>query len=162
MRIIATTPNGPLTITAGQGTRRRYSGEGWSKSISLIARTQRWYGSLGLYDPADSFSPYGRLLAEEGQLHFSTVARAMGWIHERNLEAVSADDRPIYTGDGLVLCYSNRPVPGSGVATRSVQIWQFYVGGSRPHDLPGASDGAIHVEGGAIAATSTTVAAPAQ
>ena len=145
MRITATNANGTVTMTAGDGTRRDYAGTGWQKSRQLIARSSRWNGSLGLYDPASSFSPYGRLLAEEGRIHCTSVAQAMRWLY-----VGSALDRPVYTCDGLVFCYSISAPPGGGEPTRSVELWQLYINGRRPHYLPGASERAIRVEGGSI------------
>ena len=155
MRITAVTPNGPLTITAGEGTRRTFQGENWHKSLLLVARTSRWYGSLGLYDPAESYSPYGRLLAEEGRQHFSTESDAEAWLRGRSFEAGVGKEKLIFTNDGLVLRYSMCLVPGTGVPTAQVDLWQIYVDGHRPHSLPGADDGAIRVEGGTVAEFST-------
>jgi hypothetical protein len=155
MRLIARTPNGTLTILAGRGTRRTYRGDGWEKSLFLVARTSRWYGSLGLYDPAESYSPYGRLLVEEGRQHFSTESAAEGWLRARSREAGVGKERLIFTNDGLVLRYSMSPVPGSGVSTAQVDLWQIYVGGRRPHGLPGADDEALRIDGGAVAEIST-------
>jgi hypothetical protein len=155
MKLTARTPNGVLTILAERGTRRTYRGDGWNKSISLIARTSRWYGSLGLYDPAESYSPYGRLLVEEGRQHFSTQAAAEGWLRGRSREAGVGKGRLILTSDGLVLRYSMSAVPGSGVPTAQVDLWQLYVNGRHPHGLPGAEDGALRIDGGAVAEVST-------
>lgn len=150
MRITATNPNGTVTITAGEGTRRDYAGTGWQKSRSLLARSTRWNGSLGLYDPASSFSPYGRLLAEEGRIHCTSVSQAMRWLY-----VGSALKRPTYTNNGLVFCYSVSAPPDGGEPTRSAELWQLYINGRRPHHLPGANDRAIRVEGGSIPDTST-------
>ncbi len=149
MRITGTNPNGTVTITAGEATRRTYSGTGWQKSRKLIARRGRWYGSLGLYDPAASFSPYGRLLVEEGQRHFHSVAEAMRWLHEYQYNA--------YTNNGLVFDYrlSAPPPPDTGEPARDVYLWQIYINGRRPKHLPGANDNAIRVEGGSIPNTAT-------
>src|SRR6267142_6060410 len=72
MTISAMTPNGKISVTAGKETQRTFRGEGWTETRYLIPRTERWYGSLGLYDPAPSFFPSGRLLADEGRLFFET------------------------------------------------------------------------------------------
>lgn len=150
MRVTAMNPNGTVTITAAEGTLRRYSGNGWQKSSSLIARSTRWNGSLGLYDPASSFSPYGRLLAEEGRIHCTSVSQAMRWLY------VGSDrNRPTYTNNGLVFCYSVSVPPNGGESTRSVELWQLYINGRRPDHLPGANDRAIRVEAGSIPDTST-------
>ena len=149
-RVTATNPNGTVTITAGEATRRDYAGTGWHKSLSLIARSSRWNGSLGLYDPASSFSSYGRLLAEEGRIHCTSVSQAMRWLY------VGSDhNRPAYTNSGLVFCYSVSARPDGGEPTRSVELWQLYINGRRPRHLPGANDRAIRFEGGSIPDTST-------
>ncbi len=156
MRIEGTNPNGTLIITAGDGTLRSYSGDGWQKSIRLIARRERWYGSLGLYDPAASSSPYGRLLAEEGRLHFSSVDEALRWLYVGSLHT-----KPVFRNDGLVLCYSVAKVPDTGqVAARDVAIWQIYINGKRPTAMPGADDRAITVMGGSIPEASEPYPAP--
>ena len=113
----------------------------------LVARSSRWYGSLGLYDPAPSYSPYGRLLLDEGQQHFSTEPEALRWLHGRTREAGDGKGRLIFTNDGLVLRYVTSPEEGNA----SVTLWQIYVGGHHPRGLPGADDGALHVDGGVVA-----------
>ncbi len=151
MRVTAVNPNGTVSISAGEGTRRHYAGAGWRKSSSLIARSSRWNGSLGLYDPAPSFSPYGRLLAEEGRIHCTSVSQAMRWLYSG-----SAISRPTYTNNGLVFCYAvSVPPGGAGEPTRSVELWQLYINGRRPRHLPGGNDRVIRVEGGSIPDTST-------
>jgi hypothetical protein len=155
MKLTAKTPNGALTILAGRGTRRIYRGDGWEKSLLLVARKSRWYGSLGLYDPAESYSPYGCLLVEEGRQHFSTEAEAAGWLRRRSREAGDEKEKLLFTNDGLVLRYSPGPVPGTRVPTAQVDLTQLYVGGRRPHGLPGADDEAIRIDGGAVAEFST-------
>ncbi|MEA3209696.1 MAG: hypothetical protein QOE70_2753 [Chthoniobacter sp.] len=156
MRVTATNPNGTVTITAGEGTRRHYSGTGWQKSLSLIARSARWNGSLGLYDPASSFSPYGRLLAEEGRIHCTSISEAMRWLY-----VGSALNHPTYTNNGLVFCYSIAVPPDAArEPARSVELWQLYINGRRPQHLPGANDRAIRVEGGSIPNTSMAYRAP--
>ena len=72
-------------------------------------------------------------------------------------------NRPIYTcNNGLVFCYSvSAPSSGGGEPTRSVELWQLYIDGRRPHHLPGGvMYRAIRVEGGAIPNTSTPHPAP--
>ncbi len=156
MKLTARTPNGMLTILAGNGTRRTYLGDGWKKSFLLVPRRQRWYGSLGLYDPAESFSPDGRVLVDEGRQHFSTQREAEGWLEGRRREASVGKDRLTYTNDGLVLRYIMDTVPGSSkLETANIFLWQVYVDGRRPHGLPGADDSAIRIEGGAVADSST-------
>lgn len=146
MRISAANQNGDVTIVAREGTVRRYIGRDFDKTLALLARTERWNGSLGLYDPANSNSPYGRLLAEEGRIYCESVSQALRWLY-----VGSAHTFPVYTNNGLVFTYSLAPTPNSqGVPTAEVAVWQLYIKGRRPRQLPGADDRAIHVEGGSI------------
>jgi hypothetical protein len=154
MKIVANTPNGRVEIVAGNGTERIFSGDGWSKRRWLIPRTTRWYGSLGLYDPAASYSPCGRLLADEGRLFFESESEALRYLYKG-----SGSSRPIFNSRGLVIGFYVVPFPG-GEPTRNVTVWQIYIKGKRPQSLRGAEDDAISVEGGEIPDTATPNPAP--
>jgi hypothetical protein len=144
MIITATNPNGRVTISAGQGTERTFSGDGWSKRRNLIPRQERWRGSLGLYDPGDSFSLHGRLLAEEGRLFFKSESEAL-----RYLSVEGGSYKPVFNNRGLVVGYNIVNIPG-GKPTRMVDVWQIYINGQRPMSLQGANDSAVTIKGGSI------------
>ena len=151
MTIVGTNPNGTVKITAGQGARRSYESERWRHSMVLTERSARWNGSFGLADPGMGSSMYGRVIAEEGRIHFTSVHDAMRWLY-----VGSEEMRPVYTNNGLVVGYSvARPRNGRGEPTRSIAIWQLYINGRRPSRLPGADDTAIRVSGGDVPDTST-------
>jgi len=154
MTITATNPNGVVTISGGSGTSRTFSGPGWSKKRNLIPRTTRWYGTLGLYDPAESDSPYGRLLVDEGKLFFDSESDAL-----RYLYGGSGYSKPVFNNRGLVVGYHVENIPG-GEPMRSVDVWQIYIKGKRPIALRGADDSAITVKGGSIPDTATPYPAP--
>ena len=144
MKITAVTPNGRVEIVGGGGTHRTFSGEGWTTEVSLTPRTERWYGSLGLYDAADSFSPHGRLLVDEGRLFFDSESEALRYLY------VGSDRlKPVFTNHGLVVGFGISPIPG-GESARTVQLWQIYIRGKQPHTLRGAVDSAIQVQGGEL------------
>jgi hypothetical protein len=147
MTLHAEHPNGPITVRAGSGTERTFSGPGWSKTRYLIPRSTRWNGSLGLYEPADSYFRAGRLIAEEGRLFFQTESEALRYLY------VGSDYlKPTYTNTGLVVSYAVGPIIG-GEATRNVKVWQIYIGGKQPTSLKGADDTAITLTGGSISPT---------
>ncbi len=154
MIITATNPNGTITISAGPGAERTFSGKGWIKKSDLIPRTTRWYGSLGLYDPAESDTPYGRVLVDEGRLFFKSESEALKY-----LNAGSADFKPVFNNHGLVVGYSVENIPG-GEPVRSIQIWQIYVNGKVPNSMRGADDAAIAIKGGSIPEEATPHDAP--
>ena len=131
MTISADTPNGRISVTGGKRTQRIFSGDGWTKTTYLTPRTTRWYGSLGLYDPADSWSPHGRLLVDEGRLFFDTESEALRYFYEG-----SDYFKPVFNSRGLVVGFHVENIPG-GEPTRSVQIWQIYIKGKVPDSLRG-------------------------
>ena len=51
MRITFTNANGQMTITGGKGFERRYTWAGDTRTVVMIPRKKRWYGSLGMYNP---------------------------------------------------------------------------------------------------------------
>jgi len=154
MSISATNANGSVSITAGEGTKRIYESGKWKEEKYLIPRKERWYGSLGLYDPAASNVPYGRLLVDEGRLYFSSIAEAL-----RYLYVGSTFYQPVYTNNGLVFGFHLESM-GNKEPTRSVRLWQIYINGKRPISIPGADDAAIKVVGGVILEQSMPYPAP--
>lgn len=155
MKIIASTPSGKVVIEGKKGFNRTYSGEGWAKASQLTPRTTRWYGSLGLYDPAGSNSPYDRLLLDEGRQFFSSESEAL-----RYFKAMSGFFGPLtYNNSGLVIAYKITPIPG-GLPVRHLTIWQIYLNGARPTSLRGATDKNIEVSGGEIPDKATVTPAP--
>jgi hypothetical protein len=154
MKITATTANGALVITAGEGTERTFSGDGWSKNWHLIARNTRWYGSLGLYDPAASYSQHGRVLVDEGKQFFATESEALRYLYSE-----SRYFKLVFTSNGLVVGYHVETIAGGG-PIRSVHVWQIYINGRKPTLLRGADDTAIRVSGGDTPEISSPNAAP--
>lgn len=87
MKIIAKTPACELTITAGRGRKRSYTWDGATRSVEMIPRPERWNGSFGLYFPGPGnhwFPHHGvtRCVADEGQINFSSVQKAMEWLSQ--------------------------------------------------------------------------------
>ena len=154
MKIEAVTPNGAVAITAGDGTQRTFSGAGWSKKERLIARDVRWYGSLGLYDPGASLTQHGRLLVDEGKQFFDSESDAL-----RYLYTMSHYCKPVFNRTGLVVGYQVENIAG-GEPVRSVEVWQIYIKGSKPHSLRGSNDSEISVFGGDTPETASPNPAP--
>jgi len=155
MRIVAHTPSGAITIEGKQGFKRLYSSENWSKTSVLIPRTTRWYGSLGLYDPATSYSLGDRLLLDEGRQFFQNESEAL-----RYLQFLSGYHGPItYNNSGLVVAYKVIPITNEK-PTRSLILWQFYINNAKPKSLRGAVDKNIEISGGTIPDSAVPVQAP--
>lgn len=154
MTITATNPNGTVSVHADAEATRTFSGTGWRKRTRLIPRTTRWYGSLGLYDPAGSCTPYGRLLVDEGRLFFQSESEAL-----RYLNVAGSYMKPVFTSDGLVVGFHVEPIRG-GEPTRSIDVWQIYINGRKPTAMRGANDTAISISGGATPETASPNPAP--
>ncbi len=140
-RIVATTDAGKIVIAASQGLKRSYTWDGATRSVEMWPRKERWYGSLGVYfpGPGDHWVPnngISRGVVQEGQQHFKTVGEAMKWIDEQKWLPL------VYRNDGLAVGW--RKVPERRQLT--VEVWQIYIDGKKPTNLPGSQDEKIVVE----------------
>ena len=141
MSITATTAEGTITITAGDGFKRSYTWDGETRSVTLWPRWERWYGSLGAYYPGPGEhwrSNHGitRGVLHEGQQHFKTIEEALKWISLPDQEGC------IYRDDGLTVCW------GRTLARKQldVGVWQIYIDGKKPSQLPGSQSDRIVVK----------------
>lgn len=139
-RIDATTPVGKISIVAGKGLRRTYEWEGASRFVDMWPRTERWYGSMGLYfpGPGNHWSDHkgiARGVVQEGQQHFKTEAEALAWLKED-----TTNYHPIvWNNEGLVVGWS-KTLPRRQL---NVDVWQIVINGQKPRSLKGAQDDAI-------------------
>lgn len=139
-RIEATTKTGTIVIQAGKGLKRYYNFDGVTRSVVMIPRPERWYGSLGLYYPGPGFHWFpshngiSRGVLEEGQRHFSSTDEAMKWLKE-----ASQWYPTVYRDDGLVVAY------GKNLTRKqlNVDVWQFYINGQKPLKMDGSNNQAI-------------------
>jgi hypothetical protein len=138
MKIIAKTPACDLIITAGKGLKRSYTWEGATRSVEMIPRPERWDGSFGLYfpGPGDHWFPHHgvtRCIADEGQMNFSSLRKAMDWLSE-----TPGFQPRLYRNDGLVVWVDKNQALG-------VDVYQIYINGKKPTKLVGAEDDKISV-----------------
>ena len=115
--ITAYTPTEKLVIEGKKGTRRAFKGKGWSTTANLTPRPTRWYGSLGLYDPADSYTQDGRLMVDEGRQFFSNEDEVLHYIcHFKSLF-----NTVIYNNSGLIIAYDITSLKNGG-AVRDIYM----------------------------------------
>lgn len=131
-KVTATTAAGEITIIAGPGLLRTIKWDGATRWAVMKPRKERYAGSLGIYyhgTPPDWKPHQGltRLNYEEGQLHFETLRDAKIWMQIRRLHFV-------YTDTGLVIGWKREFKDD----TLTVEVWQFYISGEKPTDMPGA------------------------
>ena len=140
-------PGGSVVVDIGDSSfsikstgylTREVETPGSKRLVTLIARTERWYGSLGLYNPAAGDSRI-HVVMEEGLQHFSSVEELHYWLGYMQRQVPLA-----YTSDGLVVAgrYKTRP-PGVSAGPESaltVYVWRLLVNGARPVGLAGAHD----------------------
>ncbi|QFY41624.1 hypothetical protein F6R98_02450 [Candidatus Methylospira mobilis] len=87
-RLEATADCSHMAVVAGSGLQRRYQWNGSGLDENMFARKQRWYGNLGMYDPAGrllinpiaGYDGISRPVVEEGQIHFADEKAANAWI----------------------------------------------------------------------------------
>jgi len=157
MVISFTNSHGSMTIKAGTGFERGYTWEGDTRTVVLWPRKERWYGSLGLYNPGayiegeleqwKEHDGIKRLVVEEGQRHFTNSADAIQWIHQGSGKPENLDY--IYNDTGLVVGMDKQPRTlverKKTVGTLAVDVWQIYINGKKPQKLDGSRNSAVTV-----------------
>jgi len=138
MIIKATNDSGTIIIKAESGLERIYEWIGGRAKVKLIPRKERWYGSLGIYNPGGG----GRIhtVVEEGEQYFCSEKEALEWLSWK-------DERMhyVYTSDGIVVGWYTDADPNSTQIALSVELWQFYVLGKKPRGLSGARNDLVLV-----------------
>ena len=139
-QIEAKTTTGTIVIKSGKGLKHYYTFDGVTRSVVMIPRPERWYGSLGLYYPGSGYhwlfqhNGINRGVLEEGQRHFASMKDAMEW-----LKKASEWDPTVYRDNGLVVAY------GKTLSRKQldVAVWQFYINGKKPTKLEGSNNESI-------------------
>lgn len=143
-RLEARTNTASITVIAGDKLKRRYEWDGCGLNADMSARKDRWFGSLGMYDPAGrSFidpsagcKGISRPVVEEGQIHFSDENLANAWITRyKKISPLST----VWTNDGLLIQWGITPQRHQ----INVDLWQICINGKRPVRLAGSLDQAI-------------------
>jgi hypothetical protein len=155
MRITFTNANGQMTVTGGKGFERRYTWAGDTRTVVMIPRKKRWYGSLGMYNPGayitGEIEPWKehdgvkRYVVEEGQRHFTNTSDAVRWIQKWGTHLSY-----VYNDSGLVVGMKKSLPPPEmarqgAPGTLSVDVWQIYIHGKKPKKLEGSRNDAIRV-----------------
>lgn len=134
-----------ITVRSGKGFDRTYEWDSCTLKSNMGARTQRWFGSMGIYDPAPSFgfsfaprscAGISRTVVQEGQIHFDDRRFAYEWIRRQ-----PSSYKTVWTNDGLLVSWTTVP----GRTQLNVDVWLMCINGRRPTQLDGATDSAITV-----------------
>ncbi len=143
-KLVAETKSGPFAIEAGTGFVRSYEWDSGKckRSVELWPRSERWYGSYGIYfpGPGDHWKNCGgvsRGVLEEGQMHFESDAEAKAWLEETQKPCLANGPlgcEVVVGNDGLVLELAKVP----NRRQLNASLFQVYVKGSLAH-LPGES-----------------------
>jgi hypothetical protein len=147
--LVAITPSGRISIRAGKKFDRWYSWGQCTLRSHMQARSSRWLGNLGIYDPAGSFlilstvlpwwfkcDGISRTVVDEGQIHFANQSTAETW-----LARYAEPSASVWTNDGLLVRWDITKEREQ----INVDLWQICIHGRRPIKLPGAHDQAITV-----------------
>jgi hypothetical protein len=139
-----------IKVSAGSGLDREYEFNGCKLKSNMGARSGRWFGSLGIYDPATKFWPsfflskecegVSRTVVEEGQIHFDDIQFANEWIRRQQKEAGSTG-KVVWTNNGLLISW-NTALDRSQL---NVDVWLMCINGQHPKNLEGATDSAVKV-----------------
>lgn len=123
--IVAKTPNGALSIDAPDVQTRRYRWGTQDRTAQLAARSERWYGALGIYGQS------GDLVAEEAQYDFASERAFRFWIHQYSPPKV-------YSRDGYVVGLG--PAPNGNT---DIDLYHVCIAGKTPANLAGGDDAAV-------------------
>ncbi len=131
MRLLVHSPDGDITITAGNGRKRTYDWDNGSRSTELTPNRQRWSGNLGLgrdgrWFPHRGISHYN---IHEGQLNFCSIEQV-----DEYLSRTPAFKPFVYRNDGLTAWINKQP------GHLGIEIFQVYVNSVKPLKLRGAQD----------------------
>lgn len=121
--ITVTTDSGTIIIKSGRGLKRYYTWDGATRSVVMWPRSERWFGSFGIYypGPGSNWIPVNdisRGVVQEGQQNFDTIEEAETWLNKDCQHCV-------YNDGGLVVCFFKVPDRGQ----LNVDVWQIYIGG---------------------------------
>ena len=140
---------GTISIKAGKGFVRYYTWDGQTRSVEMIPRKERWYGSLGIYFPGagnhwKENNKITRGVLDEGQLNFNSIDDALRFLHHPS----RLDGSTVYNDNGLVVSWSKaiNPNDGGRGSTLSVDVWQVLIQGQRPTMLPGSKNDSITIK----------------
>jgi hypothetical protein len=139
-RITSTNRFGTVQITYISPRTRSYEWDKFHEVRKLWLRTDRWYGSLGLYDPSPSllFEPKVRLVLEEGIKNFRTEEQIVAKLREAN----EYEDWT-YNNTGLVVGFGRDPARGNQV---NVDVFQYLINGKKPSFIPDSRPSQIRLE----------------
>ena len=142
MKITVTSNEGTISILAGTNFERSYTWDGATRSVVLWPRKHPWNGSLGIYYPGPGehwANNHGitRGVLQEGQQHFKNLGEFLDWLHA--LKGMQY----VYQDNGLVVGWKKT------VARKelTVDVWQIYIDGQKPKELPGSENDKIIIEG---------------
>lgn len=141
MKIIVTNSSGTMEIKEAGGFQREYAWPSGTKTFRLFGREKRWCGSRGAYRPYGDGTLHAVL--EEGQQHFDTIEGAVAWLAWQ-----CRWNQLKWTSDGLVVGWKEQRRESDGFIALTVDVWQLYILGRKPFNLPGASNGSLLVTGG--------------
>jgi len=124
--ISATTKEGKIVIKSGKGLKRYYTWDGATRSVVMWPRSERWFGSFGIYYPGvgSHWMPVNgisRGVVEEGQQNFDSLEEAEVWLNKDCQHCV-------YNDSGLVVSFFKSP----DREQINVDVWQIHIGGKTP------------------------------
>jgi len=136
-KLLVKTDNfGEIGVEAGGGALRFFEIFGVRKKVCMIVRQKRWYGSLGIYTPGEQsvLDRRFRVVANEGQMHFDSNAKAIKWLKDTYKYTTNKNRRDqVFVSDkGLILVVNANKERGSA----SLSLWQILVSGKPPSKFP--------------------------
>lgn len=147
MKICAMSQNNNKICIISEGNTKRIICIGEEKySITLIPRTKRWHGKLGLIEPKQPENIFKtdnytiRLLITEAQIAYSSVESSVQRLPLYKNNGFNL----VYNDDGLLIMWKESVAPGNNVL--DISIFQILIDGEKPNKLPGSQNQNIIVK----------------
>lgn len=146
MKICATYHDDKICITSEGSTKRIISVGEKIYSMTLVPRTKRWHGKLGLIEPEQPKNIFKskdgttRLLVTEAQITYNSVESSI----ERLQFYKNNGYNLVYNDDGLLVMWQESVLPEQNVL--DVSLFQILINGEKPKKLPGSHNRNIIVQ----------------
>lgn len=132
-----------LLIECKKPSKREITMDGSKRTVKVLERSSRWYGSYGVYTKSrwhmfDSVRLRPHLTYQEGMQHFCSLEEALIWIRQR--KSYSA---VYYNHKGILISVRHTKEK----SLWDIELWQICIAGDVPENIPDAK-GDIEFSGG--------------
>ncbi len=136
-----------VCILAENDFQRTVYFEGFSNSITLIPRKERWQGKMGLVSPKPPKNLWHnnngvtRALIQEAEIEVKSINNFLVKI---NFPGRENGYNVVYNDNGLLIIWKKSILNGSNVL--DLMLFQIVINGEKPKSMPGSQNNDIVIE----------------